>query len=150
MNTNFQGYLALLNDLTKTLGELSDVARAKIAAVRADDLKQLDTCIKKEQALSLSLRSMERKRETLLAALGLSGLPLTGLAARYPEELRMDAAQAIHALKSAYDIYRSASEVARTTLEVNLHQIEKTLYGEQQPAPENPEPPAPMKADIRA
>lgn len=148
--TKHRDYLTLLQGLSKTLAQLSETAKQKTSAVRTDDLKGLDECIKREQALSLSLRSLEHKREALLAALGLTGVPLSGLAAHYPEELRMEAAQTVQALRAGYDIYRSASEVARTTLEVNLHQIEKILYGEQEPVPENPEPPAPMKADIRA
>ena len=149
MKASYQDYLTLLQGLTETLSELTGIAREKAAFVRADDLAGLDACIRREQALNLSLRSTEQKREALLSALGLSGVPLSGLAARSPEAQRATTTEIVRALQSAYDIYESASEVARTTLEVNLHQIETVLYGEQ-PAPKNPEPPAPMKADIRA
>jgi len=145
MEAVLREYFALMERLDKTLEELTQLAQQKTKAVTRDDLQTVDTCMKREQALSLTLRSMDRKREDLLARLGMSGVPLSGLAERCPEEDRLEAKKAAERLRNQFDLYRNASEVARTTLECNLHQIEKYLKEEP-----GEEPIAGTLADIRA
>ncbi len=127
MATTFSGYLGFLEKLTGTLKKLTDIAKEKCGAVRRDDLAALDDCMKREQVLSLSLRSMDKQREQMLADLGLKGVPLSGLAERYPAELRMEAKQAAAKLRRQFDLYKSAAQTARNMLEVNLHEIEKYM-----------------------
>ncbi|MBE6909724.1 MAG: flagellar protein FlgN [Ruminococcaceae bacterium] len=126
----YRDYFAFMDQLGQTLDELTELAREKTAAVRRDDLLAVDGCMKREQALSLSLRSMDRKREKLLAQMGLRDVTLSGLAQHCPEELRGEAKAAAAKLRDRYVLYRSASDVARTTLECNLHQIERLLADE--------------------
>lgn len=145
MEAVLQEYFSLIEKLDKMLAELTQLAQKKTKAAAHDDLQAVDECMKQEQALSLSLRSMDKKREDLLARLGMSGVPLSGLAAQCPEDCRLEAKQAAERLRTQYDLYRNASEVARTTLECNLHQIEKYLAEESGGAPA-----AGTLADIRA
>lgn len=157
MSNNYKGYLFLLKELNHTLMALTEVAQHKVAAVQQDNLTELDICIKKEQALSLSLRGSDQKRTTMLAALGLEGSKLSTLSKYYHPELQSEAKKTAEDLLKQYHLYRSAAEVARSTLECNLHQIEKFLvqsdplfssgYKKQS---DSPEPPAPMKTDFRA
>lgn len=156
MDTLFRSYLALLVSLREKLEQLCDLAREKTAAVRADDLLKLDEILKKEQALSLAFRGLEQKRDRLLREMGMTQVPLSGLIAQYPPELRLEAKQTVEALQNQYQIYRAASEVARNTLECSLHQIEKVLSEFDSAAPAGPgyappqaEPPQSMKTDFR-
>ena len=142
----YREYFRYMEQLGGTLDQLSELAREKTAAVRRDDLLAVNECMKREQALSLSLRALDRKRETLLAGMGLRDLKFSEFARHCPEELRQEAKAAAEKLGKQYALYRSAADVARTTLECNLHQIEKLLVDE---------PKAPMNgggsiADIRA
>lgn len=127
MGATYASYLELLRSLTGTLTQLTEVAKRKTQAVRQDDLDVLNECIKSEQALSLSLRGFEQKQQTALAELSLTGLRLRDLPSAAPEEFRMQTKEVVEALQSAYKIYRSASETALSTLECNLHEIEKIL-----------------------
>ncbi len=145
MEAVLQEYFSLLDRLDDLLEELTQLSRDKIQAVKRDDLMKVDECMKKEQALSLTLRNLDRKREDLLARLGMSGVPLSGLAERCPEEDRLEARKAAERLRGQFDLYRSTADVARTTLECNLHQIEKYLKEEPGDAPA-----AGRLADIRA
>ncbi|MDF2838894.1 MAG: hypothetical protein K0S60_597, partial [Evtepia sp.] len=62
----------------------------------------------------------------------------------------MEAKEISEELRCQYELFKGASEVARTTLECNLHQIEKTLaelgkdkdigLGYQDSHPELPQP----------
>ncbi|MBR0311188.1 MAG: flagellar export chaperone FlgN [Oscillospiraceae bacterium] len=126
----YREYFAFMDQLGGTLEELTELAKEKTVAVRRDDLLAVDDCMKREQALGLSLRAMDKKRDKLLAAIGLENVTLSGLAQHCPEELRQEARAAADKLRERYDLYRSASDVARTTLECNLHQIERMMADE--------------------
>lgn len=127
MDEAYREYFAFMDQLGQLLDQLTELEKEKTAAVRRDDLLGVDNCMKQEQALSLSLRAMDRKREFLLGGLGLRNVTLSSLPQHCPEGLRQEAKEASEKLRSRYVLYRSAADVARTTLECNLHQIEKLL-----------------------
>lgn len=127
MTNAWTEYFSLLEEIGKRLDELTGLQQEKTQAVRQDDLLGVNACMKREQALSLALRSVERKRENLLNTLGFSGTSLSALAGLCPPELRIQARAASERLRSRYELYQSAAEVARNTLECNLHQIEKLI-----------------------
>ena len=127
MADTWQELFDFLDKLCDTLEELTEIQKRKTAAVRMDDLMTVNECMKREQAIGLSLRTMDRKRAKLLSALGLEGLPVSAMADRCPAEKRMEAMEIAEDVRNCYAVYRSAAEVSRTTLEGNLHQIEKLL-----------------------
>ena len=148
--TNFLSYLGVLQELAATLEELTSVQQEKTQVVRADDLAGLNECMKREQALSLALRSLDQRRETALAAMGLREVPLSGLTA---EDCREETRRTVELLRNQYLQYHGAAEVARNTLECNLHQIEKVLAEmnpEGQTGAVEPQLPSQMRTDFRA
>ena len=109
--------------------------------------------MKREQALSLALRSLDQRRETALAAMGLREVPLSGLTAQAPEDCREETRRTVELLRDQYLQYHGAAEVARNTLECNLHQIEKVLAEmdpEGQAGAAEPQLPSQMRTDFRA
>lgn len=153
----YLSYLTLLDELSTLLESLIGLAREKIQAVRSDDLLAMDKILKQEQALTLSVRGLEQKRAKQLEELGLSKTRLSDLPGAYPKELQYQAKQTAERLRTQYDLYHDIAEMARTTLECNLHEIEKILTGMGKDpkggpgyAPANPEPPRKMKTDFRA
>lgn len=132
----WQDYMKLLDNLGNTLDKLTEIERTKTAAVGAGDLPAVENCMKQEQVISLTLRGMDQKREKLLGQLGLTGVPLRELEARGPEERRMETKQAVEKLRRKYEIFQSASEVARNALECNLHVIEQFQKSKNAPPPE--------------
>ncbi len=146
MAASYSELFAFLDRLGGKLDELTEIQKEKTNAVRRDDLLGVDACMKKEQVVSLSLRSMEQQRVRLLRELGLAEVPLSGLAEHCPAEQRQDARAAVERLRNRYAIYQSAANVSRNTLEINLHQIEKIIAEQEQSAP----PAEGRMADIRA
>lgn len=151
-------YLKLLEELSSSLDRLARLAQDKAAAVRADDLIALDEVLKQEQAMTLNLRGLELKRLKLVGQLGLDKVPLDELEGRCPPELAGRARSTVNALRSSYAVYRSCADMARSLLELNLHQIEKVITaagvdpavaaaGYEAPGVE---PPKQMKTDFRA
>ena len=131
----YEAYIAFLDQLSATLDELTAIEKEKTGAARRDDLTALNECMKREQALGLTLRAMEQKRMKLLEELGLETVALSDFAASCPAELRGKARAAVEKLRNSYAIYRSAADLARNTLERNLRQIDAFL------AEKNGEPP---------
>lgn len=124
--TNWQDYLKMLRGLSKTLEQLAQTEREKNQAASQGDLSGVEACMKREQALSLSLRGYDQKRDAMLAGLGLAGLPLRGLEDRVPEELRLETKAVAEELRRQYELFQTASKVARHTLECNLRAIERS------------------------
>jgi len=143
--TSWQDYLKLLRSLTKTLEQLSDVERKKTEAVSRGDLLAVDECMKREQALSLSLRGFDQKREAALRDLGLEQVKLRQLADHAPDELLLETRKVVETLQRQYEIFQAASTVARNTLECNLRVIER-MQQEQESAPAGD---APRQTDLR-
>lgn len=123
----YEAYIAFLGQLSSTLDELTAIETEKTAVVRRDDLEALNACMKREQALALTIRAMDQKRMKLLAELGLESAALSDFAAKCPPGLRPQARAAAEKLRGSYAIYRSAAELARNTLERNLRQIDAFL-----------------------
>jgi len=144
-------YLKVLRDMTVEMEKLCSTSRRKTAAVKQDDLKQLADILKEEQVISLSLRSLEHRQIKLQQQLGIEQVPLRDLHHNYPETMRADAKQTAERLREQYRQYRSSAEVARNTLECNLHEIEKILQQTPGYAPEADfVPPAGLRTDFRA
>lgn len=158
MGGSYQSYLGLLGELSGSLERLAQLAQDKAAAVRRDDLIGLDEVLKQEQAIALNLRGVELRRLKLAAQLGLDSTSLSDLPSRCPPELEIQAGQAVEQLRQTYAAYRGCADMARNLLELNLHQIEKTIAASGvDPAnpgtgyePPSVEPPKNMKTDFRA
>ena len=158
MEAQFRAYFGVLRELAGVMDRLTPLARQKAEAARVGDLSAMDEVLKQEQALGLNLRGLELKRQKLVPQLGLDGVPLSGLVERCPQSLRDEARETAAALRKSYEIYRSYSNMARNTLELNLHQIDKylenagvdpKLAAQGYEAPPT-EPPQKMKTDFRA
>jgi len=160
MSTPHGEYLALLREVGGLLEKLAGLARRKAEVVKQDDLLGLDEVLKQEQALGLNLRGLELKRMKLAPQLGLEGSKLDDLASKCPPELELEARETVRSVQNSYKVYRSCADLARTTLELNLHQIEKIIIaagGDPKDLdagagyiPAGPEPPRNMKTDFRA
>lgn len=152
-----EAIIELFDKITDTLVQLAELNREKAAAVRKDDLMALNEVLRQEQALTLAMRGFEQKRTELLSQFELTSVPLSDVPKKFPRELQLRAKNTVDRLQNEYQIYRSTAEVARDTLECNLHEIEKILsdagvdpnfapgYG----APDV-DLPAPMKTDFHA
>ena len=145
-----EALLSVLDNLTAHMTQLTELAKRKTLVVRKNDLLELDKILKEEQAQALAIRGLDNKRAALLQELGLQGVPLTELPSKAPAELRQRARESVEALRREYSIYSSAAEVARNTLECNLHEVEKFLAAAGAAQTGEVSPPPQMKADFRA
>lgn len=151
MGPMYEEYLRYLADLAGLLEKMTNTAKEKAAAARVGDLVQVDACMKQEQVYSMSLRSMDQKREKMHKALGWESITLSQVAQHFPEELRGRASKAAELALSRFENYHSAANAAKTTMELALRDIERMFPADQPaPAPSTEEPPPRMKTDFRA
>lgn len=128
MANGTSGMGALLWELEQTLEKLTQTQREIAQAVRSDDLSALSECMKRQQALSLSLRNIDQRRVKLQEKLGLERIRLSELpAAIEDKEERLEVKKAADALSAQYKVMQSAAEVARSSLECSLHEVEKMM-----------------------
>ena len=123
--TGWQDYLKLLDGLSRTLEQLTQVEHDKNTAAIHGDLAGVEACMKKEQVLSLSLRGTDQRRDKMLAELGLKGVTLSQLEDHSPPEFQLETKRTVEELRRQYTLFQAASEVVRNTLEVNLREIER-------------------------
>ena len=158
MEQLYSAYLDVLDGMSGDMDKLADLCREQCAAVRRDDLVGLDDVMKREQVVGLSLRGREQKRQKLSLQLGLDGTRLAALPRTVPKSLLPRAQESVERLRRSYDSYQNAAQVARHTLEINLHEIEKIIAAHgidparsAGPAGDAPAgPPSNMKTDFRA
>lgn len=148
--SEFQKYLSLLREISGALARLTGIQQEKARSVRLDDLRGLDACMKQEQAIGMALRGYEQKRLASLSALGLQGATLGALRDLAPEGCRQEARETVEELNEQYRQFHSAAEVARNTLECNLHEIEKSLGDLGQETEEGIEFPETLHREFRA
>ena len=91
--------------------------------------------MKQEQAVSLSLRSVEQKRAVMLEQLGLKGVDLRHLQEHAPAEFDLETKRVAEELRRQYTLFQTASQVARDTLECNLREIQRVQAQKQGDAP---------------
>lgn len=143
----WQDYLGLLESLTRTIEELTAVEQKKTGAVTKGDLDTVEECMKREQALSMSLRGLEQKRSRMLTDFGLGDIPLRGLLEHCPEGTESETKRVSETLRRKYEMFRTASDVARDTLECSLRGIERIMAAR---GGESLQEEPPRQADFRA
>lgn len=127
MDELYEAYFMLLGKLGEFLDRLTELATKKNIAAQRGDVLTVNECMNEEQSIGLAMRQMEGRREKLLVALGLQGLPLSAMPERCPPGQRQAARAAADSLFGKYNVYRAASDAARSTLERSLHNVEKLI-----------------------
>lgn len=153
----YRDYLHFLSDLHQEMNRLIQVGQKKIEAVQSHDLDALNACIRQEQAISLSLRGMEQRRQNLLAALEMSKVPLREMPNRCPEAFREETSRLVEQILKDYQIIESIQTPARAVMEQELRMIHSELEarGVEQELDDNYQVasasrPAELRTDIRA
>ncbi len=130
-------YLVLLSKIGKVLDDLAELESNKTRAVNAGEATVVDEIMKKEQAFSLSLRGMEQKRQVGFQKLGIPPCPLNQLMNHVPRSIHLEAKKVVEIVQGQYANFQSASELARSALEVSLHRID-VITGQVEGGYQNP------------
>ncbi len=123
----FESYLEFLESLLEELKKLADLQQKKIDTIEKHNLEELDSCIKQEQAVSLVMRGLERKRTLLLAELGLQGTTMSQMVDKCPEEHKEKTEELVNSTLAVYANYNKLHEKAAKILKRNMEIVETSL-----------------------
>ena len=127
MEESYRELFGILGKVREILDKLSDLQGRKARGAARGDLMEVNECMKQEQVLSLSLRSLDQKREKLTALLGIAGQPVSKLPFQVPEALRPEALSCADRLLQSFRLYKTAAQLSRNTLEIALREVDLML-----------------------
>ena len=122
MSHDTSALLAFLEALSQALDALTALQQQKLTALRGHDLEQLNDCMKQEQALSLSLRSLERQRTALAA-----DVPLGELSRLCPPDRQAEVTALTEHLRRQREVLKSAQNAAYTLAQKELRAVNRAL-----------------------
>lgn len=125
--SDYNDLLTLLKKHVDFFNEMTVVQQEKLDATRIHDISALEECLKKEQAGTLMLRGLDKKRLALQEELSFQDMPMRQIITLLPEECQYEFTQVFKSLETAYSRYKKAGEAAKEAIELNLHQVNKTL-----------------------
>ncbi len=127
MPAQYSDYIQLLLNLQKDIVSLVEILQRKIDATQAFDLDTINECIRKEQALSLSLRGLEQRRVSLLSELGYKDATMRQMPQLCPPQHKAETARVVEVVMKDYEVLASLQQRAKLMLERHLHEVEGAL-----------------------
>lgn len=122
----------LILKLADIVSELSAIEQEKAQAVSLYRHRQLEACIRREQAAILKLRGAEEKRLSLMKALGWEGLSLSQLLSALEAEPCPKLQGSLESLREAANSLLAFKADSERILNVRLHALRKAGQAEEQ------------------
>lgn len=119
--------ISVLMDISKIFTSLTHIQKIKLNASLENDVDKLEGCLKKEQAASMELRSLEKRRIQVIESLGYESLSFDEMVDRTDERYAADLYNAVRILKEAAKNFSALSDEVRTVIELNLANLNMLL-----------------------
>ena len=117
----------VLMDISKIFTSLIQIQRIKLNASLQNDIAKLQGCLQKEQAASMELKSLEKRRTQIIDSLGYEGLSFDEMMDRTDDEYATDLYNAVKVLRDATKGFSQLSDEVRTVIELNLANLNMIL-----------------------
>ena len=117
----------VLMDISKIFTSLIQIQRIKLNASLQNDIAKLQGCLQKEQAASMELKSLEKRRTQIIESLGYEGLSFDEMMDRTDDEYATDLYNAVKVLRDATKGFSQLSDEVRTVIELNLANLNMFL-----------------------
>lgn len=123
----YEEFIAVLSDLSKVFVHLHRVEQTKLTAALDNNIELLQNCMTKEQAASMELKGLERKRMQLQASLGFADLSFQEIVERAEPEYVFELNTAVKLLGDSIREFEAISNEAGTVIEMNLANLNMLL-----------------------
>lgn len=117
----------VLMDISKVFTSLIQIQKIKLQASLENDIGKLQGCMKKEQAASMELKSLERHRLEVVEALGYASLNFDEMIQKTDMEYATELNTAVNILISSMRDFGNISDEVRTVIEMNLANLDMLL-----------------------
>lgn len=119
--------MTILQETNHFLMEVTQVEQKKYEATLENNVLVVEDCMKKEQALLLRLKGLDKKRERALQALGKPDATFREMIATLPETERAPLENMFAQMQQNLKKYKEVERNAQNALEVHVHCIDKKL-----------------------
>lgn len=133
-----EDFIQLLREMIRFFIDITGIQKEKLEAARKHNILKIEECMKKEQAQLLKFRGFEKKRQTILSSLSFENKTLREIIELSDPKYKNELADVYLELNEAIKQYRSAFDSAKSIIEVNLHQVNKTLADLEKKQPNQP------------
>lgn len=123
----FDGFMAVITDLTALAGDLARIERAKADAASQKQHQILNACIQDEQAYILKLRGFEQHRIRQMKILGWDGLTFRQVLEKADPDQKEKLAPLFTALEQRLGHLTHAKDAADQIIRVRVHELEKLI-----------------------
>ncbi len=117
----------VIRELTDLFRELSALGGVKLDAARMNNTATLETCMTREQALSMKLKGLEQKRERVQASLGYGGKRFREILETDGAKDDLEMAALFESLSREVQMFREVNDDVNRIVGVNLREIRKEL-----------------------
>lgn len=131
-----EGLTEVLEEITALLDEYRPLEEEKLKAIQENKVSFVEACMRKEQALLLQMKGLEKKREEVLEANGWSGKTLREVMEGLDEEERRKVQPVFDALTFSIQNFNSLNEESMKLIRLNLHRIQRAAGDDRQNEPE--------------
>lgn len=122
-----QDFIDIINEFIIFFESLKDIEQEKFNAVTAKNFSQIDECMKKEQAAILKLKGLDKKREQIQEKLSFKDKSFREIISLVPDKNKPVLSELFNKLDSNVKSYKSISDAAKETLELNIHNIDRII-----------------------
>ncbi len=117
----------IIRDLIALFEEHMPLEQRKLEAIQHDDVAGVEECMKQEQALTLKLRGLDRKRESIQKELGWEGKSFREIVEEVPAEDRQALRELFGQLTSIVTVFSETNKEAMTAMEVHLRDMQRVM-----------------------
>ncbi|MGB5822839.1 MAG: flagellar export chaperone FlgN [Proteocatella sp.] len=123
-----------INKFIDVIGEMSEffdgfqlLEKEKLEAVRSNNIRKLEECMKKEQAEILALRGLEKKQTAIQKTLGYEGLTFKAIIDLVPG-MKKDELEIMYSrLSNSLEIFTKTTDSVKKAIDTNLSTIDDML-----------------------
>lgn len=123
----YEDFIVVLSELTKVFVNLLRVEERKLTAALENNIELLQSCMAKEQAASLELKGLERKRMQIQTALGFEGLSFQEMIEQSESDYAFELNNAVRLLSDSIKDFEAVADEAGTVIEMNLANLDMLL-----------------------
>lgn len=117
----------IINEMISLFDEHLPLEEEKLRAVQDDDVAAVEDCMKREQAVVLKLRGLEKKREEIQKSNGWEGKTFREIIEMIPQEKQSVYKQLLERLENSMSLFQNTNESALDTLRIHQREIEKVM-----------------------
>ncbi len=117
----------IIEDLITVFQDLTAIANIKLNAASHNRTATIDECMMKEQSLILTLKGLDKKRETLQEELGFNNLSFREILEKVSDEDREKLAPLFEVLSREIQMFTQVNDNVNSVIKLNLKDIQKEL-----------------------